>query len=331
MRLSDRLAFPIVCAGFIFLVLMAYGVHRLIGPTAVHHGAPMSLVEEILIIGGMLLLWPVFICELVLFYLLRDREKPFWKNHWYGLVICLFPPLRLGATSYSRHGYLWFPSLGWQRPTRDLRKRLERIFMIPMVIIALLVLPVLAIEWFYASWIEMHFWLAYTLELATALIWFAFTLEFIIMASIARKRLTYCKEHWLDLAIIILPYISFIRSMRVMYLWRLAYLQQVGRMSRLYRLRGLALKLLRSVLLLGIVQRILERSPEKKLARLEEALELAEEQVAELKAEIAVTKRQMEEMEEQGCKPDSDDPARQLSKPQDADEGRLPDPWQRLN
>jgi hypothetical protein len=34
------------------------------------------------------------------------------------------------------------------------------------------------------------------------------------MISVAPRRLEYCKKHWLDLAIILLPLISFLRSLR---------------------------------------------------------------------------------------------------------------------
>ncbi len=299
--ISNRLALPMVTLAFIFLILTAYGVHRTFGPTYMHHDYEMNFLERCFVLGGLGLLWPLFIAELVAFYLLRDRAQPFWRKHWRGLLVCLFPPLRMGATSYSHEGYVWIPWLGWQQPSRELRKQLEKAFSVPMIMIALLVLPVLVLEFGFEHLVARHFWLAYMLDVTTACIYVAFANEFIIMVSIAKRKWMYVKSHWIDLAIIVLPWISFLRSMRLMYIWRLAYLQNIAKMSRLYRLRGLGLRLLRALLLLGIVERVLGRNPEKRLARLEDRLELAQEEVEDLQREIAETQRLIALREGETC------------------------------
>jgi voltage-gated potassium channel len=122
------------------------------------------------------------------------------------------------------------------------------------------------------------------LDVSTAVIWVAFTTEFIVMASTAEEKFAYCRQHWLDLAIILLPLISFARALRVA---RAARLGRLGSMSRLYRLRGLAMRAFRAVLLLDIVKRLLLIRPEKRLARLQRALAAKERELAQLRCEIA--------------------------------------------
>ena len=194
-------------------------------------------------------LWIVFILEFAVQYLLRDRSQPFWRTHVSGLVTCLCPALRLCARHPDMGGKIWLPGLGWRRANAALRGRLERLFSVPMIFIALGILPVLLIEFGMRQQVLSHRWLQLALHLSLGIIWFAFATEFIVMFSVADKRWRYCKEHWIDIAIILLPFISFLRSLRIvraMRVARLARVEQLVRMSRLYRLRGLAMRALRA-------------------------------------------------------------------------------------
>jgi hypothetical protein len=167
-----------------------------------------------------------------------------------------------------------------------------------MIVIALMILPILLIEFRFADQIAGRPWLRVLLHFSTGMIWFAFALEFIIMCSVADKKLQYCKEHWLDLAIILLPLISFLRSFRVVRATRLARLAKVqqltkmtSKMARVYRLRGLAMKGFRALLLFEVLNRLLRITPEKRIRKLKE-------QLSQKELEMSVLKRRIRELEE---------------------------------
>ena len=190
------------------------------------------------------------------------------------------------ARNHDRDGHIWLPRLGWQEVNDDLRVRLEKIFAVPMIIIALMILPVLLVEFRLQEQVAAHLWLRLLLHVSTGLIWFAFAAEFIVMVSVAEKKLRYCREHWLDLAIILLPLISFLRSLRIVRatrLARMAKVQQLTKMSRLYRLRGLAMRGFRALLMLKLLNRLLGISPEKRLRKYQEQLREKEKEIAALR------------------------------------------------
>ncbi|MCU0960696.1 MAG: ion transporter [Pirellulaceae bacterium] len=240
------------------------------------------------------LLWVVFLAEFVVRFLLRDRSVPWWPTYGPGLIACGFPPMRLCARNPDMGGMIWLPVLGWRKPNRSLRARLERLFSVPMILIALAILPVLLIEFGMRPQVLAHRWLQLALHVSLGMIWFAFALEFIVMFSVTDKKLRYCKEHWLDIAIIVLPFISFLRSLRVVRatrLARVARVEQLVRMSRLYRLRGLAMRALRAMLLLRLLNRLLRVSPERQLEQLREQLREKETDVRLMRIQIAELER----------------------------------------
>ncbi|MEM8733275.1 MAG: potassium channel protein, partial [Planctomycetota bacterium] len=135
------------------------------------------------------------------------------------------------------------------------------------------------------------------LHIGTGLIWFAFTVEFIVMLSVAEKKLQYCKKHWLDLAIILLPLISFLRTLRAVRATRLLKVGKLGQVSKLvraYRLRGVAMRGFRALMVLEVIHRVMRIKPESRIQKLEleyaeKELELRElrEQIDELKLQVA--------------------------------------------
>ena len=58
------------------------------------------------------------------------------------------------------------------------------------------------------SQVSEYIWLRLLLHLSTGVIWFAFAAEFILMVSVAERKIAYCLAHWIDLAIIVLPLLS---------------------------------------------------------------------------------------------------------------------------
>jgi hypothetical protein len=157
--------------------------------------------------------------------------------------------------------------------------------------------------------IRENLWLKIILHFGTGIIWFAFASEFIVMYSVAEKKLAYCKEHWVDLVIILLPLVSFLRSLRAIRALRVAKLakaQQITRMGRIYRLRGLAVKAFRAMLLFEVVYRITGITPQKRLDRLRLTLGEKEAEIEDLQEQIidleSIISRQSEAAKSEAAK-----------------------------
>ena len=232
--------------------------------------APLSWVT-IAALGLMGLLWPLFFAEAIFHWMTRPWTRVLRGYHFRSLAFCICPPLRLCARNPDLEGAMWFPGLGWRLRHESLRNELQRFFSLPMLGIAVLILPVLGIEFFLSKQVAEHSLLRFGLHFSTGLIWFAFTCEFIVMISAAENRLEYCKKHWLDLAIILLPLISFLRSLQIVRATRLAKLtkvQQLSKMARVYRLRGVSTRALRALLLLEVLRYVIRPKPAKQLVKL---------------------------------------------------------------
>lgn len=118
------------------------------------------------------------------------------------------------------------------------RRRIDRLFHRPMIILALLVLPLLAIEFFVnpvrpslAWWL----WIS-----AMTVIWLAFLIEFMIKIAIAECRIEYCKRNWLDVIIILMPALRLLR------------IATLAKTTRAFTLRGVGMKFARYVFTLVI-------------------------------------------------------------------------------
>ena len=197
---------------------------------------------------------------------------------------CLLPPLRLGACDHATGKSIWLPGLGWQPVGRDLEQRLERVSSVPMIVMALMVLPLIIVEHFWKERIDADPLLSGLLNGAGGLIWFAFAGEFILRFSIAQSKWSYVRTHFIDLAIVLLPLFSFLQALR---LGRLLRLQQLTRTARLYRLRGVALRAWRALLLVDAISRLINGPAEKRLVKLRATLVHKELELADLRAEIA--------------------------------------------
>src|SRR5262249_30739372 len=89
--------------------------------------------------------WPAFPLEFLFAWLggsRRTRER---------LWCCLLPPLRLATRDHETGTRIWLPALGWQTASPELQQRLERLSHVPMIVVALLVLPLIAIEHYFAE------------------------------------------------------------------------------------------------------------------------------------------------------------------------------------
>ena len=244
---------------------------------------------------SLLLLWPLFIAEALYHALKAKTVNASRRQLALRAAAAVLPPLRLGTPSSAWGGRLWLPIMSWVHPGKLATLTLARFFGKPMIAIALLILPILLLEFGFKSLVANHAWLRMVIHGATGFIWFAFTIEFILMVSVTDKKIRYIKKNWLDLAIILLPLISFLRGIRALRLAKLAKVQQLAKMGRIYRMRGLGMKLFRALMLFEVVNRVLRITPEKQLAKLELLREEHLEELEEMDAEIAELKEAIDQ------------------------------------
>ena len=258
-------------------------------------------------------LWPIVIAESIFHWLTRPWNSRTWRLHLLGLMYCICPSFRMCARSHEMRNRIWLPGLGWRQPNRRLRNRLERRFSLPMIAIAFLILPVLVIEFFLHQQVENSMVLWWLLHVGTGVIWLAFAFEFILMVSVAEKKLAYCKEHWLDLAIILLPLISFLRSVQFVRATHALKLEQITKVLRVYRMRGTALKALRGLIVLELFSRFFRPDADQVIEGLKGELRAAEDRVREIRRKIAKVDRERLENRETPSEPalDCDERPRQ--------------------
>jgi hypothetical protein len=276
---EDRLARPMFFLAVLFLVVLAGLIHR-------YPRLDPSDPEVYLIEGGLGILWLVFLLEAGLRFFLRDRSRPAWNSLVAAAACALLPPLRLGCRSQVRPNHIWLPGLGWQEINSRLRRTLERVFSVPMIFFALLVLPLLALEYYEAEKIRAEPVLALWLDIGTSVIWLAFAIELILMVAVSDRPWRYCFLHWIDVAIVLLPAVEMMPLFRLLRLGRVLRLEQLLRWGRLHRLQALVARGWRAFLLLQIVQRLTGRSLERQLKQLQELLQAKEEEVADLRRDI---------------------------------------------
>lgn len=118
----------------------------------------------------------------------------------------------------------------------------------------------------------------------TALIWFSFAFEFILMVSLADKKLAFCKKNWINIVIILLPLLAFLRSLQ---LFRFLRMAKAGKLMRAYRLKGLATRMAKLATVFNLIERMLSRNPDKYDAHLREKIAEKEEELAELNIKLA--------------------------------------------
>jgi hypothetical protein len=277
---DDWLAGPMFFLALIFLVGLAGLIHRY---PQLNPNDP----EAYLIVGTLGVLWLPLMLEAVIRYRLPDRRDRSWKSLLATAAFVLVPPLRMGRRGRGRVNEIWLPALGWRKVDHRLRHTLERFFSVPMIGFALMVLPLLALEYYWAEQIREEPILRLWFDIGTAVVWLAFSVELIIMVSVSDKPWRYCLFHWIDVAIVLLPLVEMLPLFRLLRLGRLLRLDQLLRWGRLHRVQALATRGWRALLLLRVIQRVTARSPQQRLEQLQELLRAKEDEADELREEIA--------------------------------------------
>ena len=200
------------------------------------------------------------------------------------LLTALLPPLRMVTASSKPRGWLWLPGIGWKPAGEETSEQLEQKLALPMVILTLLVLPVLGAELTGGETLDNHPRMALATHLTTCVIWIGFTMEFLWMVAAAPDKLTYCLRNWINLVVILLPLVAFLRMLN---LFRFTRMLRAGKLLRAYRLRGLWSRLWRLALLFNLLDRLQQRDPVKFCASLEKKIADLEEELAKLHAKLA--------------------------------------------
>jgi len=288
---ADRLAAPMFWLAGFHLIAFAGLIHR-----AVRWRVTGTEIDIILAV--LLGLWPVFAIEAALSFIFRDRRRRVGPALARVLAVILFPPARMGFV-HPAVGKMWLPWIGWQIEGKGLLRRLDKAFGLPLLLFALLILPILGIEYIWAETVEESPAFEMVLNVCMALIWVAFAAEFIIKLEASGQPLKYAREKWLDAAIVLLPTLEFILYWwtsaspvaRLLRTTRAIAPDQLARMGRIYRLRGLLMKGWHALLALELLARIMGDNPKKRLARLEERIALAQTELVEMEAEAEVVRR----------------------------------------
>lgn len=200
------------------------------------------------------------------------------------LLTTLLPPLRMITASSKPSGWLWLPGIGWKPVGEETSEQLEQKLALPMVILTLLVLPVLGAELTGGETLENHPRMALATHLCTCVIWIGFTMEFLWMVAAAPDKPVYCLKNWINLVIILLPLVAFLRVLNA---FRFTRMLRAGKLLRAYRLRGLWARLWRLALIFNILERLQQRDPAKYCAVLEKKIADLEEELAKLHAKLA--------------------------------------------
>ena len=184
--------------------------------------------------------------------------RPGYVRHrvWCGLV----PPFRLGLHLGHADDMLWIPRFNLCKTNQAMLEELKARFSAPMILIALLIVPILLIEMKFEAALAARMdpeVLEIILMSGQAFIWAAFAFEFTLMYSVAGDKVGYCTRNWMDLLIIALPLVSFLRTARLAQLGRI---QQVG---RAWRMKGVMTKARKALILAEIVQKIMYPNPKK--------------------------------------------------------------------
>lgn len=238
--------------------------------------------------GSVVALWAVTLLEGVLG--LAWAREPWPVRLRRLLLTALVPPLRMITASSTPRGWLWLPRAGWRPTGEATTEKLDQKLALPMVILTLLVLPVLGAELTGGETLENHPRMALATHFLTCLIWVGFTAEFIWMVAAAPDKPAYCLKHWINLVIILLPLVAFLR---VLSMFRFARMIRAGKLLRAYRLRGLWTRLWRLALLLNLFERLQQRDPAKYCAALEKKIDGLEKELAALRIKLEATREKL--------------------------------------
>lgn len=275
------------------MFLLALGMLMLLGFVLPHSGASEDVSQQIWSFGPLrwtlLALWILIAVE-SLPSLLAWRRPDAGSARLRALLVVLIPPLRAAIAPHAPRQWLWLPRIGWVRRDEVLFHRLELRFAIPMLAVAVLILPVIVAEFLFNVELETSRGMAVAMHALTSVIWFAFALEFMVLITVARKKLEYARDHWINLLIIVLPLVAFLRALA---LFKALQLAKVSKVFQTVRLRVLLTRAYRIALLLNLLERVLERRPEFYLKVLKAREQRKRKELEDIRKRIEAVEAQM--------------------------------------
>ena len=290
---SQKMAKPFFFLSTFYLILFALIIHWSLFFKKIDEPIP-----KILLIG-LFLSWLPFLIDAFIYFLYNLKKLNIIRL----IGIIIFPPSRIMHPAWYSHHYIWLPRYGWKFKTKKLAIDLEQHLDTPMLVIALLILPIMLIEFIFK---DPSYTLRNLLYFSTMFIWFSFTLEFIIKLAVTPKKLLFCKANIINIAIIILPLLSFLRGLRVL---RAAtpFLNhgKLLKIAKTMRLRGLAMKIMKGLMSLSLIQKLIKKVHrptnlkvlhEREKNHEEELLEL-QEKIQNLELKILKIKKDIDQLE----------------------------------
>lgn len=243
------------------------------------------------------LCWPIFFIEKVI-QLIGCQHT--WKSYLGLIFITLLPPLRLATRRCNQPDFIWL--FTWRFIDASLYIKLEKRFLLPILLFSLFMIPFWLTEMFSPAQLNNNVLIYHTVNLGNALIWELFVIEFIIMFSIAEKKLYYLKKHWLELLIIILPMFALVRILAGRYVLlrqiklinpeNLLKIVRIRRILNIYRARSVFNRIIRIFIVIDVVKRFYQhRDPQKYLALLQEKLANKQQEIAEIQQQIQETEQ----------------------------------------
>ena len=283
-ELDRQLAVPMFVVALLFLLIGGFLLHT--EPSEWEGVARYSPILRRTLWIILLLLYLVYLGEAIAQRMAGAKSL---RQHWVFMAI---PFMRLCVRDHYDGTHVWVPGLGWQKATAQLERSLSRWLSGPMIVISLAVLPVVVVELLWSTEINASPIWKFAMETVTGFIWMAFVVEFVIMITVVQKKFRYCKQNWIDLAIILLPLFAFLRVAR---LGRLLKLNQVTRTAKIYRMRGLLLRSWRAFVTLNMIDNLLRRDPTFRMDKLEQI-------IAEKEADIELLRTELRRLQEQAAK-----------------------------
>ncbi|WP_338815336.1 hypothetical protein V9L05_09830 [Bernardetia sp. Wsw4-3y2] len=279
----------------LMLMLMGFIIMFSFSPQARELVTPWVL-WQMTILYGILMVVPL--AELLYVIHLKNKEglKVSINQLIFRAIAIPLMPLRMGARRLSDNDWLWIPFWRWSKCNDILLEELKTKFSMPMIGIALLIIPILFIdlnktvgEQVAARVPDISLYL----EAVQAFIWIAFTFEFILMFSVTRDKLDYCKANWIDLFIILLPLVSFLRTFRA-----IQGLARVNQVARAYRFKGVITKVREALVLADMVQRIMYPNPETQLRALQKKIQKNRREKIHLEKQVEMAVRRIKKYRE---------------------------------
>ena len=233
-----------------------------------------------------LIFWIPFVFE-ALFITLKTKKQNITLQRYFVLWVCAFFPIfRICRHDFYDSSKMWLPKIGLADINDRLRSHLYLRTQKLMLLFSGLILVVLVMDfvvennWGGSSLIHL---IPIVLK---ATIWTAFAAEFFVLISVSDEKVKYAVTNWVDLVVIVLPLFAFLRS------FRLIRVIQIGKLNRIYRLRGLGMKIWNFMLIFNVLDGIVEskafkRSKEGIVNKLYKKLTKEKKRMAQTMAKIA--------------------------------------------